>query len=82
MNFFHSSESPILLDENTASIFNKYDAASTICTGIVNHWLGDIVTVKWWDEFWLTMVFGEYFSITSVDNVSRQDYPSCGKLFF
>lgn len=49
-----------------------YDAAYIICTEVVNQWLGDLVTASWWDDLWLTMAFGDYFSIIGIDNVSKQ----------
>ncbi|MBZ5552128.1 MAG: M1 family metallopeptidase [Acidobacteriia bacterium] len=48
-----SRASLLQLDDRTAPLFLKKTVAVVITHEIAHQWLGDLVTMQWWDDVWL-----------------------------
>src|SRR5581483_3860384 len=53
--FFRDSR--LLLDESLASTGTQRGVANVITPEIVHQWFGNLVTMAWWDDLWLTEAF-------------------------
>lgn len=47
------SEWLILLDERSAPVNQRMDCLSVLTHELAHLWLGDLVTMPWWDDLWL-----------------------------
>ena len=44
----------ILLDRDSATPTERYAVARLVAHELAHHWLGDLVTPRWWDDLWLS----------------------------
>ena len=49
-------EVDLLLDEKTASSYQRERVTSVVLHELAHQWFGNLVTMKWWDDLWLNEV--------------------------
>ncbi len=60
-------DSLLLLDGRRATTSNRRTQAQVIAHELAHQWLGDLVTVKWWDDLWLNEGFAMWAEAKIVD---------------
>ncbi|MGB6692401.1 MAG: M1 family aminopeptidase [Terracidiphilus sp.] len=55
-------ETELLIDEKTASVDSREGVASVIAHEMAHQWFGDLVTMQWWDNLWLSEGFATWMS--------------------
>jgi len=61
----------VLLDPEKTSLNQKRRLAAVVAHEIAHQWLGDYVTMEWWDDLWLNESFADWMD----DKIVRQIYP-------
>ena len=61
----------VLLDPEKTSQNQKRRLAAVVAHEIAHQWLGDYVTMEWWDDLWLNESFADWMD----DKIVRQLYP-------
>jgi len=61
----------VLLDPEKISQNQKRRLAAVVAHEIAHQWLGDYVTMEWWDDLWLNESFADWMD----DKIVRQIYP-------
>jgi len=61
----------LLVDEKDASIERRRILIGVIAHEVAHMWFGDLVTMAWWDDFWLNESFASWLG----DKVSAETHP-------
>jgi alanyl aminopeptidase len=61
----------ILLDEKLANPAQRRNVARVNAHELAHMWFGDLVTMKWWDDFWLNESFADWMG----DKITDAVYP-------
>ncbi len=64
-------EDALLFDPARSTAADRQWAISTLAHELAHMWFGNLVTLKWWDDFWLNESFASWMG----DKVSHQVYP-------
>ncbi|HEX8410346.1 MAG TPA: M1 family metallopeptidase [Thermoanaerobaculia bacterium] len=61
----------LLLDPNAATPNQKQNLVRVTAHELAHMWFGDLVTMEWWDDFWLNESFADWMG----DKITDQLYP-------
>jgi alanyl aminopeptidase len=64
----------LLVDEKTASLRDRRALVSILAHELAHMWLGDLVTMPWWDDLWLKEAAATWMS----DRAAMRLYPDQG----
>ncbi|HEX2061225.1 MAG TPA: M1 family aminopeptidase, partial [Thermoanaerobaculia bacterium] len=64
----------LLLDEKTATPAATQNMVRITAHELAHMWFGDLVTMEWWDDFWLNESFADWMG----DKIAAQLYPEYG----
>ncbi|XP_035209630.1 glutamyl aminopeptidase-like [Stegodyphus dumicola] len=62
----------ILYSSSETSTFNQEIVASIVSHKLVNQWFGNLVTMQWWNDFWLNNIFATFMEYIALDNVKSE----------
>jgi puromycin-sensitive aminopeptidase len=60
-------ESLLLVDEETASTDDLQRVAAVVAHEIAHQWFGNLVTMEWWEGFWLNEAFATFLMYICTD---------------
>ncbi|KAJ8344157.1 hypothetical protein SKAU_G00314860 [Synaphobranchus kaupii] len=63
-------ETALLYEEGVSSTSNQQWIATVIAHELAHQWFGNLVTMKWWNDLWLSEGFATYISYIGVDKVN------------
>jgi alanyl aminopeptidase len=61
----------LLLEPQTVSVQQRSRLARVISHELAHMWFGDVVTMEWWDDFWLNESFADWMG----DKIADEVYP-------
>ncbi|KAM7186573.1 aminopeptidase 2 [Naviculisporaceae sp. PSN 640] len=59
----------VLLDEQETSAKSWQSAVETLCHELAHQWFGNLVTMAWWDDLWLSEAFAQWAGFYVVDQM-------------
>ncbi|EFX80575.1 endoplasmic reticulum aminopeptidase 1-like isoform X2 [Daphnia pulex] len=62
-------ESALLMDNNTTSSSAKQRVVLIIAHELAHQWFGNLVTMKWWDDLWLSEGFASFAEYIGVHHI-------------
>ncbi|KAG2470421.1 AMPN Aminopeptidase, partial [Polypterus senegalus] len=60
-------ETALLFDANISSLADQEYVTTVVAHELAHQWFGNLVTMNWWNELWLSEGFATYFSYFGVD---------------
>ena len=66
------SEDAVLFDPETNSESTKQKIFLTIACEIAHQWFGNLVTMAWWDDLWLSEGFASWMEIKATDHFNPE----------
>lgn len=66
------AENILLLDETQSTLSQRRTQAKIIAHELAHQWFGNLVTMKWWDDFWLSESFADWVG----DEIASRVHPS------
>ncbi len=70
----------LLIDEKTATPGQKRNLARVTAHELAHMWFGDLVTMKWWDDFWLNESFADWMGDKITDTVFPEFHQQTAEL--
>jgi alanyl aminopeptidase len=64
----------LLVDPEKASVGQQRTLARVIAHELAHMWFGDVVTLAWWDDFWLNEAFADWLG----DKIADRAFPALG----
>jgi alanyl aminopeptidase len=64
----------LLIDEKTATAGSRENLIRITAHELAHMWFGDLVTMEWWDDFWLNESFADWMG----DKITGQVFPEFG----
>ena len=64
----------LLVDEERATPSQRRTLAQYTAHELAHMWFGDLVTMEWWDDFWLNESFADWIG----DKITERVYPELG----
>lgn len=62
-------ESALLMDNNTTSSSAKQRVVLILAHELAHQWYGNLVTMKWWDDLWLSEGFASFAEYIGVHHI-------------
>ncbi|XP_062403914.1 alanyl (membrane) aminopeptidase-like b [Sardina pilchardus] len=62
-------ESSLLFVDDVSSTFDKEYITTAIAHQLAHQWFGNLVTMKWWNDLWLSEGFATYMSYKALKNL-------------
>ncbi|MGI8587754.1 MAG: M1 family metallopeptidase [Chloroflexia bacterium] len=62
----------LLMNPQTASWRQEKSIAHVVAHEFAHMWFGNLATIAWWDDVWLSEAFAEWFSYKAVDTLSPE----------